>query len=239
MILEIACGNLESVRNAGLAGADRVELCAALPLGGITPSQSFISEALAISNIPVFVMIRPREGDFTYSAAEVEMMIQDSLAAKISGAHGIVTGALTANNTIDKDAVKRLMEAAYPLPVTFHRAFDLVKDFRQSAEELISAGVTRLLTSGGAQNAWEGRDVIKELQKNFGNKLHIMAGAGVNPENAAKLVEFSGVNEIHFSASVKKLSASLVKMGSADDGSYFVSDPGFISKIRNLFPNTK
>lgn len=197
--LEVACGNLASVSAASIGGADRIELCAALGVGGITPSFGFIDAARAITDLPVFVMIRPREGDFLYDADEVKSMVADTLMCKRSGVPGIVFGALTSEGDVDVETCARILDAAGSMQVTFHRAFDLSRDPYASLETLCSLGIHRLLTSGQAPSAPLGVLLIKELVRVANDRISIMAGAGVRPANVEKLIKETGVQEIHLS----------------------------------------
>ncbi|MBL0102662.1 MAG: copper homeostasis protein CutC [Bacteroidetes bacterium] len=235
MIVEIAVSTIESVRNAFEGGADRIELCSALPLGGLTPSAGFIEDAVAFGKMPVFAMIRPREGDFIYSDDELKCMLTDIAFSKKAGVHGIVSGVLNDKGEIDFEKTKQLVEASHPLPFTFHRAFDRTTDHHRSAEILIKAGVHRLLTSGMKAGAFEGKDVIRDLQQRYSKQLIILAGAGVNPSNVAKLVSYTGVQEVHLSASLKRKNShsSKVSMGISDDGSYSVSDSDIVRMIKS------
>jgi copper homeostasis protein len=187
MIIEVPCGNIESVVAAVNGGADRIELCSALALGGLTPSPGMLEE---ISEMPVvkFVMIRPREGDFVYSSAEFRSMIKDIEWMKKTGAQGIVSGILLKNGKIDTARSKELREATHPLPFTFHRAFDLTPDPFRSLDELMEMNVSRLLTSGQAEDAFSGRDLIRKLVLQAGERLVVMAGAGINPENVSSII---------------------------------------------------
>lgn len=200
MKYEICVDNVQSVEIAAEAAVDRLELCAALSLGGLTPSYAFIKEALTFSTLQHYVMIRPRAGDFLFDAAEVNIMINDILMAKELGAQGVVIGALKPNREIDLATCEKLVDAASGMGVTFHRAFDLCRNSDVALEQIIDLGCERLLTSGLEKNAWLGRVKIAQLVKQSAGRISIMPGAGVTATNAADIVETTAVNELHFSA---------------------------------------
>ncbi|MFM9027421.1 MAG: copper homeostasis protein CutC [Bacteroidota bacterium] len=244
-ILEVACGNLASVVAASQGGADRIELCAALGAGGITPSFGFIDAARSITELPVYVMIRPREGDFLYDKAEIGSMVADVLMCRRSGVPGIVFGALTAEGEIDLEVCRRIMDAAGSMQVTFHRAFDLSKDPYASLEALCSLGVHRLLTSGQAPSAPLGSLLIKELVRVAKDRISIMAGAGVRPGNVEKLIKETGVNEIHLSGKQRVAGGMLFRrdhlaMGSdaSQEYSLEITDKAQIHAIRAVIDRT-
>lgn len=197
--LEVACGNLASVIAAEKGGAQRIELCSALGVGGLTPSFGFLEAALACTDLPVFAMIRPREGDFLYSEQEVEAMISDIKMARRTGVPGVVFGALTAEGDVDMTICERLLDAAGPMEATFHRAFDLCRDPYESFDRIRSLAFRRLLTSGQAPAAPLGVLLIRELVRVAGDGFTVMAGAGVRSDNVQQLVEQTGVSEVHLS----------------------------------------
>lgn len=206
MKIEVCIDNIESVHIAQNAGADRLELCACLSVGGVTPSYSLIKSAVDFANIPCYVMIRPRAGDFLFSTQEVNMMLDDIHLAKQLGAQGIVIGALTKHADIDLSVCETLIQAAEGLGVTFHRAFDLCRDPVTSLEQLIQLGCERVLTSGQKASAVEGQPLIKQLVSQASNRIRIMAGAGINAQNAALLVKNTGITELHLSGKGYRLS---------------------------------
>lgn len=237
--LEVACGNLESVRAAEAGGADRIELCAALGEGGLTPSAGFIEAAVAVTRLPVFVMVRPRQGDFLYSDDEFHSMLSDIRHARSMGVHGFVTGMLLPDGRIDSDRCTVLIKEAGGLPVTFHRAFDLAKDAVPALEELIRCGFSRLLTSGQAPSALQGLSVIRDLVEQSNGRIQIMAGAGVHAGNVADIIQHGQVKEIHLSG--KSESASRMQFrrnglsmggGDATEYSWSVTDPEQIRQVR-------
>lgn len=200
MRFEICLDSADGV--AAEAGADRVELCAALFEGGITPSTGMIEQAVAAAagRIRVHVIIRPRGGDFVYSPSEAAAMLRDIDTAKTLGADGVVIGALTRDAEIDRDLCARLVEAARPLSVTFHRAFDVTRDPERAFEDVVSLGVDRLLTSGAAPTALEGTDLIARLTAKAEGRIVILPGGGINERTAARVVAETGAEELHFSA---------------------------------------
>lgn len=181
-------------------GVDRVELCADLGIGGISPSRGMIELACERLAIPVHVMIRPRRGDFLYTDAEFEVMRRDIEAAKSAGAQGVVFGLLLADGSIDIARTRELASAARPLSVTFHRAFDMCREPRTALAQLIDMGVNTLLTSGQAPSAAEGMPLIVELVAWAAGRIDIIPGAGIHPGNIARIAEATGAQTFHFSA---------------------------------------
>ena len=187
---------MQSVLAAKAGGANRIELCRALDVDGLTPSKEMMAEAIGWG-IPVQVLIRPREGNFVYNEAEVESMIHDIRLAKRLGANGVVIGALKPDGSIDEETIRYLVEAAKGLSITFHRAFDVCSQPLEALEQIIALGCHRLLTSGQAATAEQGIPLIKQLVELAGKRLIIMPGSGVNPENACKILSETGAKEIH------------------------------------------
>jgi copper homeostasis protein len=199
---EVCVETAAGVRAALAAGADRVELCADLAVGGITPSAGLVEWAAdaARDRLRVHVLIRPRGGDFVYDGDDEDVMARDIRAAKAAGADGVVIGALTPEATVDVPLTARLIALARPLSVTFHRAFDETADPAAAFDDVLALGADRLLTSGGAATALEGAGLIGELVNRSGGKLAVMAGSGVTEHTAAQIVRRTGVTELHFSA---------------------------------------
>jgi copper homeostasis protein len=200
MLLEICASSYQSAVNAQNAGADRIELCSELALGGITPSYGLLKNVMQNLSIAVHVLIRPRSGNFTYSDEEFAIMKADIKLCKELGCQGIVSGVLNANNTVDIQRTKELIALSKPLEFTFHRAFDWIENSFEALEKLINAGATRVLTSGKSTTATEGMEHLKSLVQKANNKLIILPAGGINAENAMVFKE-AGFKEIHCSAS--------------------------------------
>jgi copper homeostasis protein len=196
-LLEIAVESVEAAEAAQRAGADRIELCGALHLGGVTPAPALLSSAREHLHIPIFVMIRPRGGDFVYSAVEFEEMKASIASAKTAGANGIVLGVLKSDAGVDIERTRGLVAAAQPVPVTFHRAFDETVDLSEALEDVIQTGATRILTSGGAGNALEGMEVIAKLLSAAAGRITIVPGAGITSENISRLALATRAREFH------------------------------------------
>ncbi|PKH06517.1 copper homeostasis protein CutC [Moritella sp. Urea-trap-13] len=215
--IEVCVDNIESLLTAQQAGADRIELCSALPLGGLTANAGFVQKALDLATVPLYAIIRPRAGDFIYSEQEIDIMVSDIKFMTLLGIQGVVIGALTPEGDIDKAALKRLMTASRDIGVTFHRAFDLCNDPQTALEILIDAGCERVLTSGQQATAEQGCDLITALVAQAGDRISIMPGAGVNPENAKKIIKLTRVSELHLSGKTTRKSTmkpnATVQMG--------------------------
>jgi len=202
MKLEIIGFNIESCIAAQEAGASRIELCDNPTEGGTTPSYGFIKAAREKLSIDLYVMIRPRGGDFLYSDAEFEIMMQDIGMCKNLGCDGVVLGILAPGGNVDKKRCRQLIEYAYPLGVTFHRAFDRAKDPLQSMEDVIEIGCERILTSGLRLKAIDGIALLKKLIQQADDRIMIMPGSGVNADNIMQMAESTGAVEFHSSASI-------------------------------------
>jgi copper homeostasis protein len=196
-LVEAAVETLEEALAAKRAGADRIELCANLGVGGTTPSAGLIASVVQQVNHPVFVMIRPRGGDFVYAADEIDAMIEDIDRARPLGIAGVVTGALRSDGGVDVDSMRRLMSPAAGLPVTFHRAFDVVANRTDALEQVIELGASRVLTSGGAATALDGAVAIAMLVDQAGERVSIVAGGKIREQNARDVIARSGVHEVH------------------------------------------
>ncbi len=202
ILVEVAVDAVEGARAAAVAGAHRLELCSSLVEGGLTPSAGLFAAVQAAVHVPVFVMVRPRAGDFLYDAGEFDVMLRDIRHLRAAGASGIVSGVLLANGQVDAARLRELVDAARPLPFTFHRAFDLVADPAAALEVLAAAGVARVLTSGQAASAVAGAAAIAQHVATAGARLVVMAGAGIRPANVREVVTLTGVHEVHLSATV-------------------------------------
>ncbi|HJP58529.1 MAG TPA: copper homeostasis protein CutC [Gemmatimonadaceae bacterium] len=197
VLVEAAVESLDAAVAAERAGAQRIELCARLDIGGTTPSMTLIESALERLKIPVYVMVRPRGGDFVYTDDELNLMVNDSARVGRLGPAGIVTGAIGANGKVDRSILSRLVDAAGDLPITFHRAFDALADQQAALDELIDIGVNRILTAGGASSALDGVERIATLVKRAGERITIIAGGKVRAHNVAEVIHRSGVREVH------------------------------------------
>jgi len=196
-LVEAAVETIEEALAAKRAGADRIELCANLGVGGTTPSAGLIASVVQQAGHPVFVMIRPRGGDFVYAADEIDAMIEDIDRARPLGIAGIVTGALRSDGSVDVESMRRLMSPAAGLPVTFHRAFDVVANRTEAIEQVIDLGASRVLTSGGAATALDGAVAIAMLVDQAGERLSIVAGGKIREQNARDVIARTGVREVH------------------------------------------
>lgn len=203
--LEICIEALPAGIAARLGGADRVELCSALSLGGLTPSHGLIAETVARCGLPVHVLVRPRAGNFVYSPEELRVIARDIEAAKQLGAAGVVLGVLDAAGEVDFARLQEWVKLAAPLEVTFHRAIDRSRDLRQSLERAIEAGCARVLTSGGMPTVSDGADALAALIAQAAGRIRIAAGGGVTQQSAARLLDAVPI-DLH--ASLRKHAAA-------------------------------
>ena len=194
-LLEVCVDSLEGLRAAERGGAGRIELCSRLDVGGLSPGRELLEAAIATTKLPLHVMVRPRTGGFVWSMAEVDAMEEEIRALR--GVPGVVIGALTPYRTIDVGTTKKLVRAARPASVTFHRAFDAVDDQAVALEELVRLRVDRVLTSGGAPDAYQGRSRLRELVHLARGRIVVMPGGGVRAENAAAILAETGAAELH------------------------------------------
>jgi copper homeostasis protein len=245
MVIEIVTYNIESALKAQEGGADRIELCDNPGEGGTTPSYGTIELVRQNVSIDVYVMIRPRGGDFYYSSYEFHSMKRDISQCQKLSVDGIVFGILTPDGAIDKKRCKELISQARPLKVTCHRAFDMTRDPFEALEDCIEVGFDRILTSGHRSTATEGVQLIGELVEKANGRIAIMPGSGVNENTVEKIVSLSKAKEIHFSATNFKDSSmvyrnpKIASMGS-DEGSEFrlrIVDPFRVRAIRAIAEN--
>ncbi len=211
--------------NAERGGADRVELCAALPEGGTTPSAGMIAAVRKKIGIGLQVMVRPRGGDFCYSADEFSIMQRDILIAKQLGANGVVFGLLTVEGRMDKPRMQQLVELARPLKVTCHRAFDMTADLPQALEDLIELRVDRVLTSGSQRSAIDAMPTLKQLVQNAQERIIVMACGEISISNVKAVLNYTGATEIHAGlgesvASAMRFRNSRIDMGSLTGSEY-------------------
>lgn len=237
MIIEIVVFNIESAIQAQLGGADRIELCDNPAEGGTTPSIGVIEQVKKHLHIDVFVMIRPRGGDFCYSDFEFASMQRDIEACKQLKVEGVVFGILTNDGRIDRERNKKLIDLARPMKVTCHRAFDMTPDPVEALEDCIEVGFDRILTSGQQPQASKGVELIAQLIKKSTGRIIIMPGSGVNEETVSEIVSKSGAQEIHFSArrfvASKNPNQKLIRFTESlpGDGNW-IADAATIQRIR-------
>ncbi|MEJ5996019.1 copper homeostasis protein CutC [Pedobacter sp. Du54] len=222
MELEVCANSFASALAAEQGGAVRVELCENMAEGGTTPSYATIKMATERLKIEVWPIIRPRGGDFLYTADEFELMKIDIQSCKDLGCNGVVFGILSPNGEIDKERCKLLLDTAYPLPAAFHRAFDMCNDLEKALEDVIDLGFARILSSGGAETALNGLEKLTKLVQLANDRIEIMPGSGINPQNIKFIKEKTGAKVFHASARIKMASKmhyrnKNAKMGSIED----------------------
>lgn len=231
--LEIIAYCIEACQLASSAGADRIELCDNPGDGGTTPSLGMTSMALEISGIPVFPMVRPRGGDFLFSDLEFSIMLRDVRTFRELGCKGVVFGLLNADGTVDENRTSRLVDEARDMEVTFHRAFDRVRDTQTALEAVIRCGCSRILSSGGFPTAPEGMDVIKQLQEQAAGRIIIMPGSGIRSTNISEIITVTGCQEIHSSAaSFSHSSMQFLNDRMKEDLKHPVPDPAEIRHMK-------
>ncbi|MGZ8550206.1 MAG: copper homeostasis protein CutC [Chitinophagaceae bacterium] len=232
-IIEIATSDFLTTRSAVEGGADRIELCANLAEGGTTPSYGHIKQCRESFNVLIYPIIRPRGGDFLYNAEEFEIMLQDVKLCKHLGCDGVVIGLLHKDGTIDRKRTSVLIEAAYPLGVTFHRAFDRCRDPFEAMEQLIETGCERILTSGQKPVATEAIELIAQLNKAADERIIIMPGSGVRKENIKMLAEQTGCIEFHSSLRDKtKSTMEFIHPEFADSGESYMNNSIEVDAVR-------
>jgi copper homeostasis protein len=234
--LEIAVFDVHSAGIAADAGASRLELCAGAPDGGLTPSAGMLQTVKELVYIPVFVMLRPRAGDFCYLPVEKDVIRKDLKLMRKLGADGFVFGALLPDHHVDVDFVKEIVSLAHPMPVTFHRAIDRCSDPLPALHQLADAGVKTILSSGLETDALKGASRLAHWKSVVAGKLEIMPGAGIHDGNAAEVAGLTGASWLHLSAKIMRgTAASLaVKMGSGDTGGFQSVNPDIIRNIISL-----
>jgi copper homeostasis protein len=209
--IEVCCNSLQSALNAQIGGAYRVELCDNLYEGGTTPSAASILLAREKLKIDLNVLIRPRGGDFVYHADELEIIRRDIAFCKSAGVDGVVMGFLHPDGSIDEDVTREMITLARPMTVTFHRAFDMCKDAFAALDQLVLMGVDRILSSGQKNKATEGAALLSKLVEIAGDRIIIMPGSGIRPENIQELSSHTKASEFHVSAGVSQPSPMMFR----------------------------
>ena len=227
---EICAPNIQSALAAQEAGAHRIELCSALDAGGITPSAGLIQAAVSALRIPVNVLIRPREGDFCYSDIELGIMLDDIDFCRRTGVNGVVLGALDPSGHLDLAKLAAMKEAAGNLEIAHHRAFDYCVDPGAALEQLIALGFQRVLSSGQANDAFEGRYLLQSLVNQAKGRISIMPGAGIRRSNIHDIACISGAHEFHFTGKLK-VNPGNSKLIQGLEASYWQSDVALIREI--------
>jgi len=242
MKAEVVVYNIASALEANAGGADRIELCDNPGEGGTTPSAGVVEVVRQHVNLDVFVMLRPRGGDFCYTSYEFHAMKRDLLQFQKLSVDGVVFGILLPDGTIDKKRCAELIQKAKPLKVTCHRAFDMTRDPFQALEDCIEVGFDRILTSGQKPRAIDGIDLIRELIIRANGRIAIMPGSGVNENTVAEIVSKSGAQEVHFSAMANEpskmvyMNPAIAGMGSDEGTEYLLRtvDPSRVKRIKSL-----
>ena len=204
-VIEACVESLDAALAAERGGADRLELCANLDVGGVTPSAELLTAVKSHVGIPVFTMIRPRGGSFVYTPADRDEIRRDIAAMREHGADGLVLGMLDDRGCVDVHGMRNMLADEDGLPITFHRAFDAIAEQHAALDVLVELGIDRVLTSGGAASALAGADAIRSLVEHAGGRIRIMAGGGVRAHNARELVRLAGVRELHARCEVDAL----------------------------------
>jgi len=235
-ILEVAADDAEGAAEAVQAGADRIELCAALEVGGVTPGPGLVTEARVAVERELIVLARPRRGDFVYDRRMFRALVRDVEMARELGADGVAVGVLDTKGGLDRARTRILVEAAGPLVVTFHRAFDALAAPFAALEVLIDLGVQRVLTSGGARRAVDGATVLAELVRAAANRIEIVAAGGVRASDVSALCDTTGARAVHASASqlvtTAAHTASLAPTHLPAEHELRRVDPGEVRRVR-------
>ena len=196
-LLEIAVASVERAQAAQRAGAHRLELCANLEVGGLTPNVELVRAVRSTVELPIQVLVRPRAGNFVYSPAEFEWMKQEIMALHSENVQGIVIGVLLSDGSVDVPRTRELVALASPMQVTFHRAFDETEDLAAALEDIVLTGAHRILTSGGAADAPSGASSLRSLIQQAGDRITVLPGGGLHPDNIAAVASATGANELH------------------------------------------
>ena len=240
MLLEICCGSGEDAIEAAAAGADRVELCSGLFLGGLTPSLGSLLEVKQQTNIPVMAMCRPRQAGFCYSVTEFAVMERDADSLLEHGADGIVFGILREDGTVDIQRTRLLRQRVGARQAVFHRAFDVTPDPLRALEELADLGITRVLTSGQKNSAPEGAALIRELIERAHGRIEVLPGAGITVQNVRQLVQATGCTQVHLTAFTERRDLSTmanpsIRFGSPtgpEESTYELTDREYVRRMK-------
>jgi copper homeostasis protein len=218
-LFEVCAESVEAAQAAEAGGADRIELCSQLPIGGITPGIELTTAAVRAVSIPIHVLIRPRGGDFVFSADEFNLMRRQIELAKQAGAAGVAVGVLLRDGRVDIERTRELVKLGRPMSVTFHRAFDEATDLAESLDAVIETGADCLLTSGGAQDVLAGAESIGQLRRQAGERLAVMAGGGLRLNNLLEVVRRTGVSHLHGSLTRPRETHSTTEASEANGSS--------------------
>ncbi len=229
-LLEVCVDTFAAAEIAAACGADRLELCTDLSVGGLTPDPGLLERVVTGLVVPVQVMIRPRSGGFIYTGDEIETMVTSIryIGKYWPGIRGFVTGVLLPDGSLHVEAMKRLQEAAGAYPLTLHRAFDRTRNLEESLETCIELGIERILTSGGADSVDGGMDMLRKLQHSARGRISILPGGGVRPDNARQILDIAGVMELHLSG------RKAVAIGPAPDDRAFEADGAALLEVRKI-----
>ncbi len=208
VLVEICCGSVEDVLAAEKGGANRVELCSALPLGGLTPSAGTLTGCKSLSTLPLMVMIRPRSGGFCYSEIEFDTMLRDAELALSLGADGLVFGFLNADGALNYARTRQMADLCGERTAVFHRAFDVVPNPLATLEELIDIGIDRVLTSGQRRSSADGASLIRQLVGIAKGRIEVLPGGGVRKHNLAEIVAQTGCDQVHMTAHASAVDSS-------------------------------
>lgn len=238
-LIEICTDGPEGCVAAEQGGADRIELCSALPLGGLTPGPGTLELARRATGLPIMAMARPRAGDFCYTAAELDVLAADIAAAGEAGMDGVVLGVLRPDGTVDAEAVARLVEVARPMQVVFHRALDVSRDPLEALDVLLDLGVDRVLSSGAMPSVPEGLETLAAMVARAGERLTVMPGGGVREHNIAEVLAATGAREVHVTAGVLGDSPMVhrrpdIPMASADPPGEYDRKPTTVERVAAL-----
>jgi copper homeostasis protein len=229
MTLEICVDSLALAKAAVRGGADRIEVCGPLEDGGVTPDSRLVTAVREVVDVPIAMLVRRRTGPFTVSEAEFEEMRREVLFARRSGVDIVVIGILQPDGTVDVERTRQLVELAYPMEVTFHRAFDSAPDLDSGLRAVLNTGASRLLTSGGSSSAVTGAPIVSKLQRVAGDGLSLIVCGGVTPENIGAVLESSEVREVH--AALSQVAANCTGEFGSDPFAPFV---GAVSELRRV-----